>query len=80
MLLLNLLNKILLLIAKNLQVERDINIFAQTNNHLYGILNPYLYRHNIEQKNGTALTWAAKQRQDVTAQKSLKAAKIGVAI
>jgi hypothetical protein len=48
MLLLNLLNEILLLIAENLQVEGDINTFAQINNRLYGILNPYLYRHNVE--------------------------------
>ena len=79
MLLLNLPNEILLLIAENLQVEGDINAFARTNYRLYGILNPYLYRHNVERKDGTALTWAAKRGQDATAQKSLEAAKIGVA-
>ena len=79
MLLPDLPNEILLLIAENLQVEGDINAFARTNDRLYGILNPYLYRHNVERKHGTALTWAAKRGQDVTAQKSLEAAKIGVA-
>ena len=60
-------------------MEGDINAFAWTNDRLYSILNPYLYRHNIKRKNGTALIWAANQGQDMTTQKSLKAAKIGVA-
>lgn len=79
MLLLDLPNEILLLIAENLQVEGHINAFARTNDRLYSILNPYLYRHNVEREDGTALTWAAKRGQDATAQKSLEAAKIGVA-
>jgi hypothetical protein len=66
MLLLNLLIKILLLIAENLQVEGDINAFAWTNNRLYSILNPYLYRHNVKREDSTALTWAAKRGQDMT--------------
>lgn len=56
MLLLDLPNEILLLIAENLQLEGDINAFARTNDRLYGILNPYLYRHNVERKDSTALT------------------------
>jgi hypothetical protein len=60
-------------------VEGDINAFARINNRLYSILNPYLYRYNVERKDSTALIWAAKRGQDVTAQKSLKAAEIGLA-
>ena len=55
MLLLNLPNEILLLIAENLQVEGDINAFARTNNRLYSILNPYLYRYNVKRKDSIAL-------------------------
>ena len=60
MLLPNLLNKILLLIAENLQVEGDINAFAWTNNYFYSILNPYLYCYNVKWKHGTVLIWAVK--------------------
>jgi hypothetical protein len=56
MLLLNLLNEILLLIAENLQVEGDINTFAQINSRFYNILNPYLYRYNVKQKDSMVLT------------------------
>ncbi|KAK9357577.1 hypothetical protein V1504DRAFT_54082 [Lipomyces starkeyi] len=47
--LLDLANKLLQSIAECLGLERDINAFTQTNRRLYILLNPYLYRHNIQQ-------------------------------
>ena len=57
--LLNLVNKLLLSITNNLKKERDINAFTRINYRLNYVLNPYLYRHNI-QYGGWALIWTAK--------------------
>lgn len=45
--LLDLMNELLLLIAENLESERDVNHFSQTNGRLHDVLNTYLYRHNL---------------------------------
>jgi hypothetical protein len=47
MLLPSLPNELVLLIAENLELEKDINAFARTNKQLYNILDPYLYCHNM---------------------------------
>src|SRR4051794_17960315 len=69
--LLHLANELLCSISENLELERDINAFAQANRHLYHLLNTYLYRHNIQQSGSSALLWAARHGQEATAQKLL---------
>ena len=64
-------NELLYRIFENLELERDINAFTQVNRHLYHLLNPYLYRHNIQQSGSSALLWAAQHGQEATAQKLL---------
>ena len=46
--LLDLANELLQYISENLESERDINAFARINHRLYSLLNPYLYRRNIQ--------------------------------
>jgi ankyrin repeat protein len=56
---------------RNLDSERDISTFAQTNSRLYNFLVPYLYCHNALRSQSSALLWAAKHGQEVTGQRSL---------
>jgi len=58
--LLNLVNKLLLFIANNLEKERDINAFTKINHRLNYVLNPYFYCYNIQYNRGWVLIWAAK--------------------
>ena len=69
--LLNWPNELLQIAAENLQTQKDINAFTQTNRRLYNLLNDYLYRHNVRQFGSSALLWAAKHGQEATAQKLL---------
>ncbi|KAF2174966.1 hypothetical protein K469DRAFT_612531 [Zopfia rhizophila CBS 207.26] len=69
--LLHLANELLYCISENLELERDINAFAQANRRLYRLLNAYLYRYNIRQSRSSALLWAAQYGQEATAQKLL---------
>lgn len=59
--LLDLANELLHRISENLELERDINAFAQANRRLYRLLNGYLYRYNVpvQQSGSSALLWAA---------------------
>jgi ankyrin repeat protein len=70
--LLRLPNELLQCIAENLEFGEDINAFARTNTRLYNLLNPYLYRYDVQQHGSSALLWAAKHGQEATAQKSLE--------
>jgi ankyrin repeat protein len=70
--LLDLPNELLRQISDNLASERDINAIAQVNCRLYCLLDSYLYCYNIQQSGSSALLWAARHGQEVTAQKSLK--------
>jgi ankyrin repeat protein len=72
MLLPNLPNELLLCISENLQSEGDINAFSQTNRRLHDVLNTYLYRHNVQRLGSSGLWWAAKNGQEVTAQRFLE--------
>lgn len=36
------------LIVENLECEEDVNALSQVNRGLYNLLNPYLYRINID--------------------------------
>ncbi|PVH90300.1 ankyrin [Periconia macrospinosa] len=69
--LLRLPDELLCCISENLNLERDINAFAQANRHLYRLLNTYLYRYNIRYSRSSALLWAAQYGQEATAQKLL---------
>ncbi|CAG5179642.1 uncharacterized protein ALTATR162_LOCUS9388 [Alternaria atra] len=70
--LLDLPNELLRDISEYLESERDINAVAQANRPLYGLLNSYLYRYNVQQSGSSALLWAARHDQEATAQKSLR--------
>ncbi|KAF1947364.1 ankyrin, partial [Clathrospora elynae] len=65
-------NELLLSIAEKLSSERDINAFAQTDRRLYRLLNKYLYRHNVQHGESSALLWASEQGQVETIRKSLE--------
>jgi ankyrin repeat protein len=69
--LLYLANELLHCISENLELERDINAFAQANRRLYRLLNTYLYRHNIQQSRSSALLWGAQHGQEVTVRRLL---------
>jgi ankyrin repeat protein len=58
--LLDLANELLQFVAENLELERDINAFTQTNRRLYNLLNTYLYSNNIRQFRSLALLWTAR--------------------
>ena len=70
--LLHLANELLLCISENLQSERDINAFSQTNSRLHDVLDTYLYRHNVQRLGSSGLWWAARHGQEATAQKFLE--------
>jgi ankyrin repeat protein len=70
--LLDLVNELLLCISENLQSERDINAFSQTNRRLHNVIYTYLYRHNVQQLGSSGLWWAARHGQEATAQKFLE--------
>lgn len=72
MTLLDLGNELLLAIAENLELERDINTFVRANRRLYNLLNAYVYRHNVQKFGSSGLLWAANCGQEAAAQKFLK--------
>ncbi|KAL1970529.1 hypothetical protein VTN77DRAFT_4173 [Rasamsonia byssochlamydoides] len=65
-------NELLLLIAKYLQSQADINAFMQTNSRPYHLLNTYLYRYNVQYGHSSALLWGAEHGHETTIQKSLR--------
>lgn len=71
--LLDLPNEILHHITGYLVIESDMNMLARTNCHLYGTINPFLYRFNAMHRQMSALLWAAKHGIVETVQHSLNA-------
>ncbi|PLN83683.1 ankyrin repeat-containing domain protein [Aspergillus taichungensis] len=67
--LLQLPSELILYIAEFLLAERDINVLVQGNRQLYELLNPLLYRHNVQHRQSSALTWAAANGQLPTLEK-----------
>ena len=65
-------NELLISIAENLCLERDINAFAQTDRRLYRLLNKYLYHHNVRHGESSALLWASEQGRVETVGKILE--------
>ena len=76
--LLHLPDKVLLLVARELESldsEGTINAFAQTNRHLYLVLNPFLYRHNAMHHGDdhcSALFWAIEWGHEQTIRTSIR--------
>jgi ankyrin repeat protein len=70
--LLHLPNELLSRSSEYLELESDINAFAQANSRLYCLLNSYLYRRNVQQSESSALIWAAQNGQRETALKLFK--------
>jgi hypothetical protein len=54
--LLSLPNELIEIIAEKLQFECDLNALAKTNPSLYNLLNPYLYRYNVQQRGSSAVS------------------------
>ena len=71
--LLSLPDEILLLIAECLSYSWDVSVFSQINRRLYGLLNAYVYQHNIRYLDGYVLSWAAQYGSETTARKMLDA-------
>ncbi|KAJ5604880.1 ankyrin 2-3/unc44 [Penicillium lagena] len=69
--LLNLPNELLFAIAKELPREKSVSALARTNRFLFSALNDYLYAHNVRHHNASALYWAAKNGNTVTAANSI---------
>ncbi|KAF2808521.1 ankyrin [Mytilinidion resinicola] len=69
--LLDLANELLQCISENLELEREINAFAQANRRLYSLLNSYLYRYNVQCSASSALVWTAQYGQEATARRLL---------
>ncbi|KUM56320.1 hypothetical protein ACN42_g10899 [Penicillium freii] len=60
------------LIVKNLECEKDINTVTQVNRGLYNLLNPYLYRINVDNRYNHAIAWGAYHGQEATVRKALE--------
>lgn len=67
--LLQLPSELILYVADFLYAERDINALVQGNRRLYELLNPFLYRHNVQHRQSSALIWAAANGQLPTLEK-----------
>ncbi|KAH7119457.1 hypothetical protein B0J13DRAFT_392787, partial [Dactylonectria estremocensis] len=70
---LRLASELLRSIATQLESERDVNALARTNSRLFSCLDPFLYRHNVQQSESSALRWAALHGQGRTARKAIGA-------
>lgn len=64
--------EIFLLVVENLECEKDINALSQVNRGLYNLLNPYLYRINIDSIYKSAISWGAYNGQEPTVRKALE--------
>lgn len=54
-----------LCIADNLG-QRDVNAFARTNRRFFNLLNPFLYRHNVQHHGSSAIWWAIQHGEEAT--------------
>ncbi|KAK4864318.1 hypothetical protein LT330_009845 [Penicillium expansum] len=60
------------LIVKGPEFNKDIKALTQVNRGLYALLNPYLYRINVENYDNPAIAWGAYHGQEETVRKALK--------
>lgn len=63
--------ELLLLVAEFLDAESSINSLNRTSRTLYTCLNKYLYQHNAKTSESSALVWAAREGNTVTASLSI---------
>ncbi|EEH22072.2 hypothetical protein PABG_04283 [Paracoccidioides brasiliensis Pb03] len=63
--------EVILYVAEQLQSQKAINWFSQTNRRFHCILDPYLYRFNAKHRRASALRWAARHSNIEVARKSL---------
>ncbi|CAI6092344.1 unnamed protein product [Clonostachys chloroleuca] len=70
-------NEILEAIASWLETQRDIYALVRTSRQLRDALNSTLYRRNVEDSGGSALTWAVDYRREETAIKAIRAGAPG---
>lgn len=70
-------NEILEAIASWLETQRDIYALVRTSRQLRDALNSTLYRRNVEDSGGSALTWAVDYRREETAIKAIRAGPRG---
>ncbi|OQE09684.1 hypothetical protein PENFLA_c104G08990 [Penicillium flavigenum] len=66
-------NELILMIAKNLKSNGDLNSLIQTNTHLCKLLDPLLYRRDAASYGPLAVLRAAENGNENTARKSLQA-------
>lgn len=59
-------------IATQLKSEADISALVRANRRLYKILNNYLYQHNVQFSESTALSWAAENGRVSTTRRLLE--------
>ncbi|CAG9983197.1 unnamed protein product [Clonostachys byssicola] len=75
--LLHLPNEMLEAIALCLETQRDIYALVRTNHQLHDALNSTLYRRNVDDSGGSALTWAVIHGREETAIKAINAGASG---
>ncbi|KAK2741412.1 hypothetical protein FQN55_008328 [Onygenales sp. PD_40] len=65
--------EIILVISDHLSSQSDINALACTSRWLHDILNPVLYRYNVQNHESSALSWALAEGENKTAEYCLNA-------
>ncbi|KAL1955231.1 hypothetical protein VTO42DRAFT_8890 [Malbranchea cinnamomea] len=73
---LDLSNEIILQIADQFPTEHEVNTLACLNRRLHGLLNPYLYRRNVQRSGASAMFWAASRGNLDTARRVLECVKV----
>ncbi|KAK2772239.1 hypothetical protein FQN53_004675 [Emmonsiellopsis sp. PD_33] len=73
MMLTDLPNELILETVSFFDSEVDINAFARACKKLYSVLNPSLYRYNVQHHESSALQWAAKLARRATVEHMLHA-------
>ncbi|KAK2812222.1 hypothetical protein FQN50_001580 [Emmonsiellopsis sp. PD_5] len=73
MILTDLPNELILDTVSFFDSETDINAFARACKKLYSVLNPYLYRYNVQHHESSALRWAVKLARRATVEHMLHA-------
>ncbi|KAL3473044.1 ankyrin repeat-containing domain protein [Aspergillus californicus] len=70
----NLPSELILLISLEVDTERDLNSLAQTSRRISALVNPVLYRRNVQSSDGfvgSALRWAVSRDLEATVLKCL---------
>lgn len=65
--------ELLLTVAESLPNQKDLSDFVQTTKRTYTVLQPYLYKNNIQNHGTSALLWAAKHGHTTLTKRMLDA-------